>query len=64
MSPGALYILGPGTTTRTIMICLGLEKTLLGVDAVRGGALAGRDVTEKDLLRLLTAHPRRTSWSL
>jgi predicted polyphosphate/ATP-dependent NAD kinase len=53
MSPGALYILGPGTTTRAIMIRLGLEKTLLGVDAVLGGALVGRDVTEEGLLRLL-----------
>ena len=56
MSPGALYILGPGTTTRTIMIRLGLEKTLLGVDAVLGGALAGRDVTEEGLLRLLETY--------
>ena len=63
MSPGALYILGPGTTTRTIMSRLGLEKTLLGVDAVCDGALAGSDVTEDDLLRLLQAYPRRTSWS-
>jgi predicted polyphosphate/ATP-dependent NAD kinase len=57
MSPGVLYILGPGTTTRTIMTRLGLEKTLLGVDAVRDGALAGRDLTEAGLLRLLDAHP-------
>ncbi len=56
MSPGALYILGPGTTTRTIMMRLGLEKTLLGVDAVLGGALAGRDVTEEGLLRLIETH--------
>ena len=46
MSPGALYILGPGTTTRTVMERLGLPKTLLGVDAVRDGALAGADLTE------------------
>ena len=57
MRPGALYILGPGTTTRTIMTRLGLEKTLLGVDAVLGGALAGSDLTEEDLLRLLQTHP-------
>ena len=41
MVPGVLYILGPGTTTRTVMPRLGLPKTLLGVDAVRDGALAG-----------------------
>ena len=58
MRPADLYILGPGTTTRTIMTRLGLEKTLLGVDAVLGGALAGRDVTEVGLLRLLRAHPK------
>jgi len=56
MRPDALYILGPGTTTRTIMIRLGLEKTLLGVDALLGGALAAADATEEDLLRLLRAH--------
>ena len=42
MKPGALYILGPGTTTRTVMERLGLPKTLLGVDAVRDGELARR----------------------
>ena len=52
MCPGALYILGPGTTTRTVMERLGLPKTLLGVDAVRDGALAGADLAERDLLAL------------
>jgi predicted polyphosphate/ATP-dependent NAD kinase len=57
MIAGTLYILGPGTTTRTIMTRLGLEKTLLGVDAVGDGALVGRDLTEDDLLRLLQSRP-------
>jgi predicted polyphosphate/ATP-dependent NAD kinase len=57
MAPGVLYILGPGTTTRTIMSRLGLDKTLLGVDAVRDHAAAGSDLSEGDLLRLLEAHP-------
>ena len=52
MLPGALYVLGPGTTTRTVMERLGLPKTLLGVDAVRDGELAGSDLTESDLLGL------------
>ncbi len=56
MDPGVLYILGPGTTTRTVMTRLGLPKTLLGVDVVLDGALAGRDVTEGELLRLLDEH--------
>ena len=57
MQPGALYILGPGTTTRTVMERLGLPKTLLGVDAVRDGALAGADLTEDELLALVAAAP-------
>ena len=57
MHPGALYILGPGTTTRTVMERLGLPKTLLGVDAVRDGALAGSDLTEGALLELIEAAP-------
>jgi predicted polyphosphate/ATP-dependent NAD kinase len=38
------------------MTRLGLDKTLLGVDAVCDGVPAGRDLTEADLLRLLGAH--------
>ncbi len=55
MEPGALYILGPGTTTRAVMERLGLPKTLLGVDAVRDGELAGADLTEGGLLALIAA---------
>jgi predicted polyphosphate/ATP-dependent NAD kinase len=36
---------------------LGLPKTLLGVDAVRDGALAGSDLTEGDLLELAALAP-------
>ena len=57
MVPGALYILGPGTTTRTVMERLGVPKTLLGVDAVRDRELAGSDLTEGDLLALVDASP-------
>jgi predicted polyphosphate/ATP-dependent NAD kinase len=57
MRPGALYILGPGTTTRAVMGRLGLPKTLLGVDAVRDGALAGSDLAEGELLSLARSVP-------
>ncbi len=57
MRPGALYILGPGTTTRTVMERLGLAKTLLGVDAVRDHESAGADLSEGDLLELADAAP-------
>ena len=57
MLPGELEILGPGTTTRTIMDRLGLPKTLLGVDAVVDGALVAADATERELLTLLDQYP-------
>jgi predicted polyphosphate/ATP-dependent NAD kinase len=58
IEPGTLYVLGPGTTTRTVMERLGLPKTLLGVDAVRDGELAGADLTEGELLDLIAAAGR------
>lgn len=48
-----LYIIGPGTTTRAITSELGLSKTLLGVDVVRGGELMVTDANESQLLELL-----------
>lgn len=53
MRAGRLYLIGPGTTTRAIMDRLGLEGTLLGVDAVRDGRLVARDASEAELLALL-----------
>jgi predicted polyphosphate/ATP-dependent NAD kinase len=57
MQAGELQILGPGTTTRTVMDRLELPATLLGVDAVRDGALVAADATEADLVALLERHP-------
>jgi len=53
MRPGCLYVLGPGTTTRAIATRLGVTKTLVGVDVVKDGALAARDVSEAELTRLV-----------
>jgi predicted polyphosphate/ATP-dependent NAD kinase len=53
MEDDCLYILGPGTTTRAIASRLGLEKTLLGVDVVRGGEMMATDVGESQLLGLM-----------
>lgn len=47
------FILGPGTTTRTIAKELGIDKTLLGVDVVRICELVEKDTNEESLLRLL-----------
>ncbi|MFP4481405.1 MAG: ATP-NAD kinase family protein [Thermovirgaceae bacterium] len=53
MLPERAYILAPGTTVREIARRLGVEKTLLGIDAVKGGRLLARDLNEKELLELL-----------
>lgn len=53
MEKDTLYILGPGTTIKAIADELGVEKTLLGVDAVYNGRLVGKDLDEKSLLKLI-----------
>jgi len=53
MSPAILYLLGSGTTVRSVADELGVEKTLLGVDAVFDGKLVAADCNEKALLELL-----------
>lgn len=47
------FIIGPGTTTRSIMETLGLDNTLLGVDVVRKGEVVANDVSEQQLLELI-----------
>src|SRR5688500_18342829 len=52
MESGALYLFGPGTTTRAVMQALGTNGTLLGVDAVRDGRLVETDLGEREILAL------------
>ena len=54
----ALWVLGPGTTLEALARRMGIQKTLLGVDAVFDGRLAGRDLDEKGLLELVKKHPK------
>ena len=56
MAPKTLYLLGPGTTVRAIADELGIEKTLLGVDAVADRQLVGSDLNERAILELLDRH--------
>src|SRR3989304_5373199 len=44
LEPGTLYVVGPGTTTRRILASMGLESTLLGVDAGLDKQVVARDV--------------------
>lgn len=57
LKPGALALIGPGTTTRELKRALGFEGTLLGVDAVKDGKLVAEDCGERELLELIAREP-------
>ena len=54
MEEDVTYIMGPGSTTASIMESLQLPNTLLGVDIVRNHALVASDVDESKILEVLT----------
>jgi len=54
--PELLVIWGTGGTLRTMAKHLGLTKTVLGIDVMKGGKIVASDVTEKSLLELLDGH--------
>ncbi len=53
MEEDTLYIVGPGSTTRSIMVGLELANTLLGVDVVKNNELVAADVSEEELWNLV-----------
>jgi predicted polyphosphate/ATP-dependent NAD kinase len=59
MSPGIVHILGPGSTTQKILGYLGLEGSLLGVDAVLDGRLIGLDLTGAEVEAAIQGRPAR-----
>jgi predicted polyphosphate/ATP-dependent NAD kinase len=56
--PDTLVVLGPGSTVAAVGRRLGIDKTLLGIDAVVDGRLVGADLDERALLELLAEHRR------
>lgn len=50
MDPDVIYIVGPGTTTRTIADLLNEQKTLLGVDLLLNKKIIAKDVSEKEII--------------
>ncbi len=50
MKPDVLYIIGPGTTTRTISDLLDEKKTLLGVDVFCNKKILVKDANEQQIL--------------
>jgi predicted polyphosphate/ATP-dependent NAD kinase len=59
MDMETLYLVGPGTTLRAITDEMSLPKTLLGVDAILGRKLFGKDLNEEGILGLLENHETR-----
>lgn len=57
--PGMLLLLGAGSTLEAVGDVFGIDKTLLGIDAVADGALVGKDLNERQLLDLLARYPER-----
>ena len=57
MKPDVIYIIGPGTTTRTISDLLDAKKTLLGVDIFHKKKLVANDVNEKQILEAINREP-------
>jgi predicted polyphosphate/ATP-dependent NAD kinase len=57
MKPDIAYVIGPGTTTRTIGDLLDAKKTLLGVDLFCNKRLIAKDVNEKQILELINGKP-------
>jgi predicted polyphosphate/ATP-dependent NAD kinase len=53
MKPDVIYIIGPGTTTRTIGDLLDAKKTLLGVDLFCNKKIVASDVNEKQILEAI-----------
>ncbi len=58
MLPDTLYLLGPGTTVKAITDVMGLQKTLLGVDALYNGEIIQMDLNERNILALLEKYPQ------
>jgi predicted polyphosphate/ATP-dependent NAD kinase len=57
MKPDVVYIIGPGTTTRTIGDLLDAKKTLLGVDLFFKKKIVAKDVNEKQILEAISGKP-------
>jgi predicted polyphosphate/ATP-dependent NAD kinase len=53
MEPNIIYVMGPGTTTRTISDLLDQKKTLLGVDLFLEKKIIANDVNETQILETI-----------
>ncbi len=62
IDPGTTYILGPGSTVERIAKRLGVKKSLLGVDVVKGNGTTLRlDIDEATLMTLINTSPKSST---
>ena len=54
-----LVLLGPGSTVKSVGDRWGIEKTLLGIDAIIDSKLVGNDLNERQILDLLSEFKKR-----
>ena len=59
MKPDVVYIIGPGTTTRTIGDLLDEKKNLLGVDLFQNKKIIADDANEKQILKSIKGQASR-----
>lgn len=59
MKEGVYYLIGPGSTTRSIMEELDLENSLLGVDIIKDKSLVKLDCNEKEILEIIGRDPAK-----
>ena len=58
MEENTLYLVGTGSTLKPIMDIMDLNGSLLGVDAVYNGEQIGKDIDEKEILKLLDKYDK------
>ena len=56
MNPDVVCLLGPGSTTLAITERLKLKGSLLGVDILQNNKILKKDVSEKDILQVVSKH--------
>ena len=56
LEDNCLYFIGSGSTPKAILDELGLDNTLLGIDAIQNRQLVASDLNEQAILSLLKSH--------
>jgi predicted polyphosphate/ATP-dependent NAD kinase len=64
MDEDVIYLLGSGSTVKGLSDYLGIDGTLLGVDAVIGGRMIGKDMTEEEIRKAIEATSLRVAMIL